>query len=280
MGVYVDIISDVGLGTGTGKTELSGDRSGNSTDYILPASARAVLFAQPYLYQTTPTSTQSLVASMKIESDDLGIKDYEVLAPPVGGNIATTDYAIADLMRTAIYPLQFRCNGGEKMQFYGIPQTANTAAPNMGAVLWWSDDPRSITEMPFRARIGGTPGAAGSGTSTGTATGNVTGANITVQAGGQRTIRTVTGIVAPTTIATVKPIAGYFVISAAEMAFTTRYAAEPMQGPLGTAQSFTHLTRVDNLNVPFTTPTTMTTALQVTAAPSTAGNFYQGIVYQ
>lgn len=280
MGIYCDAIGDVGLGTSTAKTELSGDRSGNSTDYVLNANAKGILAVQPMLYQTTPTSTQSLVVSMKVESDDLGIKDFEVFAPPIGGNVATTDYAIADLMRTAQYPAFWACKGGEKVQFYGIPQIANTAAPNMGAQVIWTDDPNKVTEdQPFRAKIGGTAGSAGSTTSTGTATGNVSGATISLGSSGTRTVRSVTGLLAETTTATVKPVAGWFSISCGEIAYVQRWQAEPIQGHLGTAQSFTHLTRVDNISVPLTTPTTIATALQVTAAPSTAANFANGILY-
>ncbi|MDE1824740.1 MAG: hypothetical protein KGH74_05620, partial [Candidatus Micrarchaeota archaeon] len=259
MGIYCDVISDVSLGTGTAKTELSGDRSGNSTDYVLPAAARGVLYIQPMLYQTTPTANQTCVASLKMESDDLGIKDYEVLAVPLSTNVATTDLGVTDLQRTSVYPVMFKCNGGEKIQVYGIPQTANTAAPNMGAMIWWTDDVSQVTDKPFRARIGGTAGAAGSGTSTGTATGNVAGQTIQVggSAGQTRTIRSITAIVASTTMAATKPIAGWASYTSPDMAFTLRAQLEPQQGALGTAQSIPHLTRVDNLSVPFNAPTTI-----------------------
>lgn len=279
MGVYCDVISDVGLGTSTAKTELSGDRSGNSTDYVLPAAAKGLLYVQPYLYQTTPTANQSLLATLKVESDDLGIKDFEVFASPQGTNVATTDQAISDPQRSAIYPVMFPCLGGEKIQVYGIPQIANTAAPNEGAMIWWTDDPAQLIDRPFRAKVGGTAGGAGSTTSTGTATGSVTGASITLAGQPLRVIRSAFGVLTETTTAAVKPIAGWFAISAPELAFVIRAPFEPIQGHLGTAQSATHLTRVDNLNIPIQPPSTITTAMQVTAAPSTAGNFANGILY-
>lgn len=277
MGIYCDVISDVGLGTGTAKTQLSGDRSGNATDYVLPSAAKGILYTAPMFYQTTPTANQTAVATLKLESDDLGIKDYEVFAEPIGSNVATTDVGLAASYRNSIYPVQFTCLGGEKVSFFGISQTANTAAPNMGAMIWWTDD--GTTDAQFRARVGGTPGAAGSGTSTGTATGSVTGATITLAGQVPRTIRSVTGVISATTLATVKPIAGWFSISAPETPFALRYQGEPVQGALGTAQAFAKLTRVDNLSAVINTPSTISTAMQVTAAPSTAGNFYQGILY-
>ena len=279
MGIYCDVVADVSLGTSTAKTKLSGDLSGNAADYTLPANAKGILYVQPMHYVVTPTATQTSVASLKVESDDLGLKDYEVFAPPIGGAIATTDNTLSDLMRTSIYPVMFRCAGGEKISLYGIPQTANTAAPYMGASIWWTDDARQITDLPFRARIGGTPGAAGSGTSTGTSAGSVTGQTITVSGGDTRTLRSLTGILAPTTINAVKPTTGYFTYSSPELAFLQRMQAEPIQGSLGSALAFAHLSRVDNLSVPFKTPTSISTSLVLSQAPTTAGNFYNGILY-
>jgi hypothetical protein len=280
MGIYCDIISDVSLGTSTAKTELSGDRTGNAANYTLSASCKGILSVQPYLYIVTPTANQTLIVSLKVESDDLGIKDFEVLAPPGMATVSTPSPSMSDLMRTAEYPLYFSSLGGETVQFYGIPQVANTAAPYMGAMIKWTDDPTQLTQPQFRARIGGTAGAAGSATSTGTSATAVTGATIAIGSSGVRNIRAVTGILANTTLAAVKPIAGWFSITAPELAYTLRYAAEPVQGPLAATMPPTqHLTRVDQMNAACNTPTTLQTGLQLTAAPSTAGNFAQGILY-
>lgn len=279
MSIFVETISDLSLGTSTAKTQLDGNRQGSASNWILPASCRAVLKVQPYFYVVTPTSTQTAVASLKVESDDLGVKDYEVLAPPVGDAVATNDTQTADLMRTSIYPLFFPSKGGEQISFYGICQTANTAAPYMGAQVWWSDSSSDLTDQPFRAKIGGTAGSAGSGTSTGTATGFVSGAAITVSGSGQRTLRGASGILAATTAVSAKPQAGWFALIAAELAYTQHYVAEPVQAMLGTGTQAAHLSRVDNISCPLKTPSTISTGINITAASTTAGNFYQGILY-
>lgn len=280
MGTYCDVIQDVSLGTSTAKTELSGDRSGNSTDYVLPAAAKGIISIQPYLYIVTPTATQSLIASLKIESDDLGIKDFEVFAPPGMATVSTPSPSMTDLMRTAEYPVYFPCLGGEKVQVYGIPQVANTVAPFMGAMIKWTDDTSQLTQPQFRARIGGTPGAAGSVTSTGTSATSVTGATITLAGQPARTIRAVTGIIANTTLAAVKPLAGWFSFNSPELSYVLRAPFEPVQGPLAATMPPTqHLTRVDNLSVPIQPPSTIQTALQLTAAPTTAGSFANGLIY-
>jgi hypothetical protein len=279
MGVYIDTVGDVSLGTSTAKTQLSGDRSGNATSFTLNAKCRAILAVQPYFYVVTPTSTQTATASMKIESDDLALKDYEVFAPPVGDAVATNDTQTADLMRTCTYPLMQASQGGEAVNFYGIPQIANTAAPFMGAQVWWSDDPRTLTDLPFRAKIGGAAGGGASMTSTGTSATLVTGATITLAGQPLRTIRSVTGLLVASTAVSAKPQAGWFALTAGEIAYAIRYAAEPVQGMLGTGTQAGHLTRTDNLAIPVQPPTTIQGYLNVTAASTTAGNFAQGILY-
>lgn len=281
MGVYSYTVQDQGLGTSTAKTQLSGAQNGSASAWVLPADCRGILAVAPYVYQVTPTASQTSVSTLKIESDDLGIKDFEVLSTPLGASIATTDYGISEPYRFAKYPLFFPTQGGEQVNFYGIPQTANTAQPFMGAEVWWTDDPSVVArDNPYRARVGGNPGAAGSGTSTGTATGAVSGATITISGSEQRTIRGLYGIITNTAVATVKPIAGYFTFSAPELKFAQTAAFEPSPAVLGTAQSFAHLTRVDEIALAFKGPTTIATSAYLTAAPSTAGNFYNGILYQ
>lgn len=279
MGIFCDVISDISLGTSTAKTLLDGGRIGSGSNYVLNANARGIIDVQPYVYIVTPTANQTLIASLKVESDDLAIKDFEVLAPPGMATVATPSPSASDLMRTAKYPLYKRCNGGETLQVYGISQIANTAAPYMGAMITWTDDPSVINQPEFRAKIGGTAGGAGSVTSTGTSATAVTGSTISLT-GADKTIRAVTGIIANTTLAAVKPIAGYFTVTSGEMAYAARAPFEPVQGPLAATMPPTqHLTRVDGLSIPVKCPSTLLTQLNLTAAPSTAGSFCNGILY-
>lgn len=285
MGIYTEVISARGLGTGTAKTQLSGDRTGNAASWIIPAGCRGIIDVTPYTSIVTPTANETAVTTLKVESDDLGIKDFEVFAVPLGTNVATTDTSTGDLARTSTYPLYFPTNGGEKVDFFGIPQTANTAQPFMGAMVRWTDNPAALTQAPYRARVGGAAGGAASGTSTGTtaaATGgtNVVGATITLSGSGQRVIKGIYGVLSATTQAAVKPISGWMSFTAPEMQFTLRAPFESAGASLGTAQQYVRLTRWDNLNCPIKTPSTIQMALQLEAAPSTAGNFYQGILYQ
>lgn len=85
MGIFCDVISDISLGTSTAKTLLDGGRIGSGSNYVLNANARGIIDVQPYVYIVTPTANQTLIASLKVESDDLAIKDFEVLAPSGNG---------------------------------------------------------------------------------------------------------------------------------------------------------------------------------------------------
>jgi hypothetical protein len=281
MGVYTEVIGQISLGTATGKTQLSGNHTTTATSWILPADCKGIISVTPILNLVTPTATEASVASLKVESSDLGTPDYEVLATPLGGSVATTDLGLAEQPQPdGLYPMYWRSNGGEAVDFFGIPQTSNTAAPYMGVSVRWTDSVEEINKQaPFKAKIGGAAGGAGSGTSTGTtANTNVTGATLTLN-GGVKRIKTVTGIVTSPSPTTVKPITGWFSWTANEMKYPLRYQCNPVPASLGTAQQMNFLTRYD-VDCEVRTPSTLQGGFNVVAAPSTAGNFYQGIVYQ
>ena len=277
MSVLVDAIGALSLGTGTAKTQLDGAKQGSASSYILPAACRAILGIQPVFFETTPTADQTPVATLKVESDDLGLQAYEVFAEPLVNAVATNDTVISP--SSPIYPAYWPTKGGEQVNFYGICQTANTVAPLMGANVYWSDSPGDLKEKPYRALVGGAAGAAGSGTSTGTSTGSVPGANISVSGSSNKLIREIDGILVNTTAAASKPLAGYMSLTAPELSYTVRAQFEPSSGLLGTGQTITHLTRVKSLKVLCRSPSTIATSLNLTTAPTTAGNFYNGILY-
>lgn len=278
MSILVDVIGALSLGTGTAKTQLDGGRQGSASSYILPAACRAILGVQPVFYETTPTADQTPVASLKVESDDLGIQAYEVLAQPLATAVATNDSVLSDSIRSVIYPAFWPTKGGERVNFYGICQASNTVAPLMGANIYWSDNAGDLKDRPYRALIGGTAGGGNSGTSTGTAAATVSGASITIS-GGNKLIREITGILANTTPTASEPVAGYMSFTAPELAYTIRAQFEPVSGVLGTGQPFNHLTRIQNLKVLCRSPSTISTSLTLAQAPGTAGNFYNGILY-
>lgn len=277
MAIVCEAIGDRAVTT-TAKIQLSGDRSGNATSWIAPASCRGILAIQPVLYQITPVANVTAITTLKVESDDLGIQAYEVFANPLQSNVATTDTGAADAITSVRYPAFFPCKGGEQVNFYGINQVTSTTG--LGANLWWTDDPRNLTDKPYRALVGGTAGAAGSTTSTGTSAVAVAGANITISGSNLKVIKSVYGLATNTTITAANPITGQFILAAPELAFTIRFNADPAAGSLGTAQVLNHLTKMDNLSIPCRTPSTIATTFNITQAPGTAGKFANGILYQ
>lgn len=288
--VLTDVVSSRSLGTGTAKTQLSGDRSGNANNYTLPAWARSILAVRPFISELTPTAGQAVLASLKVESDDLGIKDFEVYASPLGSVLGATATDLSDPQNWTAYPLNFNCNGGENMQLFGIPQIANTVAPRMGATLWISDQP--ATGNPVRAKIGGAAGGGASTTSTGTSAARVSGTTITISGGisqpefGQtgalgRRIKAVYGVVTSGTIVASDVVIGWFEVAAAELAATIRFNMETIQGFLGaTGQVWNRISKAESQDVVVQTPTTLTTTLVMDVAPANAGNFGVGVLYQ
>lgn len=287
--ILPDTISSRSLGTGTAKTQLSGDRSGNATNYQLPAWARSILAVRPWLSELTPTAGQSVLATVKLESDDLGIKDYETFAQPLGSVLGATATFLEPGQNFVQYPVNFPCNGGENMQFFGVPQIANTVAPRMGATIWISDQPPGLN--PVRCKVTGTAGGGASTTSTGTAAGRVTGGTISISGGvtqpelpqgsvGRR-IKAVYGIVTSGTIVASDTITGWFELSSAELGATIRWNMEPVQGFLGaTGQVWNILSKLEGLDVVVQTNTTMTATLVMDVAPANAANFAVGVLYQ
>jgi hypothetical protein len=175
------------------------------------------------------------------------------------------------------------------MQFYGVPQIANTVAPRMGATIWISDQPPA--QQPVRAKIGGTAGGGASTTSTATTATRVTGTTITISGGvpqpelpsgsvGRR-IKAAYGIVTSGTIVASDTITGWFEISAAELGATIRWNMEPVQGFLGaTGQAWNIVSKIEGLDIVCQTNTTLQTTLVMDVAPANAANFAVGIVYQ
>ena len=129
---WTDVIAAVSLGTSTTKTKLGGTQVyGTGADYLIPTAARCIVAVRPKIVNTTPTANQAVLATLKVESADLGMKDYEVFANPIDSGLGTNETQFQD--PAPWYPLMQPCNGGEKMQFYGTAQIANTVAPLMAA---------------------------------------------------------------------------------------------------------------------------------------------------
>lgn len=288
VGYWVDQIATVSLGTGTTKTKLGGTQVvGTGADYILPTAARCIVGVRPHFYGVTPTANEAMTATLKVESADLGMKDYEVFASPIDSGLGTNE--MQQVEAAPWWPLMQPCFGGEKVQFYGTAQVANTAAPYMNVDVLLSDsfphgfDGRNWQQnyAPVQAKIAGI-NYGGGPTATGTAAASVaTDGGLTISGPKKRLIGLV-GLVVGTTPAASKPIGGSFIINASEMAVNPqRWCAEPITGFLGTTTAAVqaHLSGMYPINLALRAPSTPKASFALDLAITTAGKFEVGYLY-
>jgi hypothetical protein len=289
VGYWYDVIASVSLGTSTAKTKLGGTQVyGTGADYLLPTAAKCIVGVRPKLVNTTPTANQAVLATLKVESGDLGLKDFEVFANPIDSGLGTNEMQAQDA--APWYPLMMPCNGGEKVQFYGTAQIANTVAPLMSVDVFLSNvypegyNPGSGWVSgygPVQAKIAGI-NYGGGPTATGTAASSVaTDGGVTI-AGPKKRLIGMFGVVVDTTPAASKPISGWFSVNASEISINPqRWAAEPITGLLGTTTTgaLAHISGAYPCNLALNAPSTPKAQFNLDQAITTAGNFEVGYMY-
>lgn len=291
VGYWFDQIAEVTLGTSTAKTKLGGTQvQGTSADYLLPTAARCVVAVRPKIVSTTPTLNQAVLATLKVESGDLGVKDFEVFANPIDSGLGTNETQFQDA--APWYPLMQPCNGGEKVQFFGTAQVANAVAPGMSVDVLLSDTwPEGFNGRaglawapgfgPLQAKVaginyGGGPTSSGTAANTAATDGGVT------IAGPRRRLLGLYGVIVGTTPAASKPISGQFTANASELAINPqRFNAEPITGFLGTTTAGTliHISECAPLNMALRAPSTPKGTFTLDTAITTLGNFEVGYLY-
>ncbi len=283
---WMDVIAGVSITT-TAKIKLGGTQIyGTGADYLLPTAARCIVGVRPKIVNTTPTANQAVIATLKVESADLKMGDFEVFANPIESGLGTTEVQFQD--RAPWYPLMQPCYGGEKMQFYGTAQITNTAVVLMSCdVLLSNTWPEGFNGAwskgygPVQAKVAGI-NYGGGPTSTGTAASSVaTDAGVTIAAPKKRLIG-LFGVVVDTTPAASKPISGWFAVNASEMSVNPqRFAAEPITGFLGTTTvaGLAHISLSYPINLGFNTPSTPKAQFNLDQAITTAGSFEMGYMY-
>lgn len=285
---WTDVIASVSIGTGTTKTKLGGTQVyATGADYLLPTAARCIVAVRPKVVGTTPTANLAVVSTLKVESADLGMKDFEVFANPIDSGLGTAEMQALDA--APWYPLLQPCMGGEKVQFYGTAQIANTVAPLMSCdVLLSNTWPEGFDGRSWRPGYGPVQGkiaginSGGGPTATGTAASSLgTDAGVTI-AGPFKRLIGLYGVVVGTTPAASKPISGWFSVNASEIAINPqRWAAEPITGFLGTTTTGAqaHISAMAPINLLLKAPSTPKAQFSLDQAITTAGNFEVGYLY-
>ena len=290
VGYWVDQIAGVSMTT-TAKIKLGGTQVfGTGADYLLPTAARCIVAVRPKLSIVTPTAHQSDLATLKVESADLGMKDFEIFMNPIEAALGTNISTYAD--PAPWVPIMQPCNGGEKMQFYGTAQVTNTGVTHGYADVLLSDTwPEGFNGNagaqwasgygPLQAKVAGI-NYGGGPTATGTTAATIaTDGGVTI-AGPRRRILGLYAVAVDTTPTAVNPIQGQFTWNASEFAINPQRAnLEPVPGFLGTttAGQLAHVTRVEPLNLALRAPSTPKATFQNDVVLGAAGNFEAGYLY-
>lgn len=289
---WTDSVASVSIGTGTTKTLLGGTHVPlTSANYITPSACRCIVAVRPKFYSTTPTANQAAVATVKVESADLKMGDFEVLASPYDSGLGTAEIQFADT--SPWYPLMQPTYGGDNVQIYGTAQIANTVAVYMGADLLLADTFPTGFSLPANGQGIWSPGYGpvqskvvginykGGPTSTGTAAASAADGGINITGAKKRLIDIITYVVG-TTPAPSKPVAGTLTVSAGELAYNPqRFQIEPITGFLGTttAGQKVPLSHAGPMNLSLRTPSTLISSMFLDISITTAGNFGTQYMY-
>jgi hypothetical protein len=212
----------------SGFTALSGTTAVllGGANVTLPDGAKQIVAMIPVL--TSPagnTANEPIVAESYLESDDVKVVPYHVLAQPIGSSLLKAVAAVQGSIKDVIYPLHVPVAGGERIACYGKGLFDHTIEPYMGVLLIYSD--QSPTEKQCYSTLSAF-------TNTGTAAARVTAAVVTI-VGGAR-LREIFGFAVGTTVAALKGIASHIDISSEGFtpAWTLHLPVNPISGQVDT----------------------------------------------
>lgn len=264
--IGIDAIGPTSIGATTVKTQLGG------TALVMPAWARAILAVRPMLVTETPTTDQSVMAYLTLESDDFAVQPYLALCNPIMPIDGTAGGPLAG--EPPWYPVNCPINGGDRLKVYGTSLLANTGAPMMGCEVVVSDKKPGAQ---LHAKIGTL-------TETGvTPSVNVVEASYTLTGG--NTLKELLGFIALETMATVDTIIGKleFISNDLQNPTPLKLMANPICGILvgapGAAALTPGLARA-KVDVPIRSPCQFTNNLNMANTPAAHGHFITGVLYQ
>lgn len=194
----------VSLGTGIVRLELTPTQG-----KTLPGKAVMLLGVKPLMADITPTTVQSISASLELTSDSIeNLAPYITLFPPVGAGLGLTFNTFTGM---EYYEINAPLQGGEAIHAWGQALVANTVAPQAMAWMIVSTDYRDFVRTPQNHRKIGTLTSMGT-----TVNSDVPGTpySITGVRGG---LTEIFGLVHPKTIAAGDAILGQIKISSSEL---------------------------------------------------------------
>ena len=138
-----DDVTFTSIGTGVAETQLN-----SGTSLSAPDPAHAFNAVIPYQMELGAfTTNQSLLTSMRLQSDDVAIEPKKFVLP----NISTGDAAFTSVAAPALlaYPINTPLAGGEHLNFYGQALVANTVAPGVGATVIYDTESTNGAEQYY-----------------------------------------------------------------------------------------------------------------------------------
>lgn len=192
----------------------------------LPDGARNILAMIPFI--TSPagnTAGQPVAGEAYLQSEDLNIVPFHVLAQPIGSSLLKSIAQVQGDMKNVMYPVNCPCKGGESIKCYGKGLFTHTIEPYMGVLLIYSSTPPSKAQC--YAKIG-------TFTNTGAAAARVAGSGITVVGG--RRLKEIFGLAVGTTVSALKGLCGYIDVQCEGFnpAWTEHLPINPASGQVDT----------------------------------------------
>jgi len=138
-----DDVTFTSIGTGVAETQLN-----SGTSLSAPDPAHAFNAVIPYQMELGAfTTNQSLLTSMRLQSDDVAIEPKKFVLP----NISTGDAAFTSVAAPALlaYPINTPLAGGEHLNFYGQALVANTVAPGVGCTVIYDTESTNGAEQYY-----------------------------------------------------------------------------------------------------------------------------------
>lgn len=261
-------------------TKFSGFTALSSTTAVLlgaaaveiPDGAKNIVAIIPVL--TSPagnTAGEPVVAEAYLESDDVKVVPYHVLAQPIGSSLLLSTTQTQGTLKDVLYPVNCPVKGGESIKCYGKGLFDHTIEPYMGVLLIYSSLPPSKPQC--YAKIG-------TFTNTGTAAARVTGSGISV-VGGRRLIE-IFGYAVGTTVAALKGLCGHIDVQCEGFtpAWTLHLPVNPASGQVDTdiQEAIAGVSRLP-VDITMKDKCTINDGFTLAVAVTTTGNWILGVLY-
>lgn len=240
----------------------------------LPDNAKSILAVVPYI--TSPagaTANEPIWGKVTITCDSAPINPLQVLPNPIGASLQGA-LAVSQPQGAAnqvIFPVNCPVEGGEELTIQGTGLFNHTIEPYMGCEVIYADWRPNKAQRHYKL---------GTFTNTGTAAATAAGSTITVT-NGKKLVEVFGGAVG-TTVATLKGLCGYFLITSEGWtpSWKTYLPINPASGGVGTdlQEAVAALAR-RYVNKDLESKAIIADDFHLSVALTTTGNYLMGVGY-